>query len=225
MRAVLIALAILAGLIALVRSFPLAWVATALPDGVGTYSGTVWNGQISQIPLLGNVQVEGRLGGARLVSAPGHIRFSGDVSPNGVSDLVLSMPVAQLPTSDARLSGLAGRMSLRIDEAQIDDGACVSASGRASTDVLAANGARFGWAGPELSGPVDCVDGRLRVQLSGDGPDENVSATILTGLDGLYQSDISVTAPDPAAGNVLTLFGFNPAGAGRYSLSEQGRWR
>jgi hypothetical protein len=48
---------------------------------------------------------------------------------------------------------------------------------------------------------------------------------VTTGFDGVYQSDVTVTTTDPAAGNVLTLFGFNPAGNGDYRLSEQGRWR
>lgn len=225
MRGLLIGLAVLAGLASLIRYFPLSWAGTALPSGVGTYSGTIWNGQVSNVPLLGAVSVNGSLGGMQLQTPPGEVTFSGDVTPNGVTDLVLSMPIARLPMSDTRLEGLAGRMSLQIDEAVIKDGACVSATGRASSDVLAANRGRFQWAGPELSGPVDCIDGRLRVQLSGEDAGQAVAATITTGLDGIYRSEISVTTIDAAAGNVLTLFGFNPADAGRYTLSEQGRWR
>ncbi|MGB6229342.1 MAG: type II secretion system protein N, partial [Litorimonas sp.] len=143
----------------------------------------------------------------------------------GVSDLVLGMPIARLPISDQRLAGLSGRLSLRVDEAVIEDGACLSASGSASTDVLAANRARFDWTGPELSGPVDCVDGRLRVRLSGQDAAQQVEATVLTGFDGMYRTDISVSTRDPMAGNVLTLFGFAQDRAGSYTLSEQGQWR
>lgn len=225
MRGLLIGLAVLAGLASLVRYFPLSWAGNALPSGVGTYSGTIWNGQVSNVPLLGAVSVNGSLRGVQLQTPPGEVAFSGDVTPNGVTDLVLSMPIAHLPMSDTRLEGLAGRMSLQIDEAVIKDGACVSAIGRASSDVLASNRGRFQWAGPELSGPVDCIDGRLRVQLNGEDAGQVVAATITTALDGIYRSEISVTTNDLAASNVLTLFGFNPADAGRYTLSEQGRWR
>jgi hypothetical protein len=180
---------------------------------------------VDDVPLLGTVAVKGGFGNLSFLTASGDVTLSGKVSPTGVEDLVLSMPVARLPMSDARLSGLSGRISLRVAEAIIKDGVCMSATGTASTDILAANRARFDWAGPELSGPVDCAEGRLRVRLSGESGTETVQATVITGLDGVYQSDVTVLTADQEAGNVLTLFGFNPAGSGDYRLSEQGRWR
>lgn len=225
MRGVLIALAVLAGLFALIRHFPLSWASAMLPGDVAELSGTVWDGQASNIPLLGDLSVKGRLGYVQLETPPGEVTLSGDVSPRGVTDFRLSMPVSRLPMTDARLSGLSGRVSLQIDEARIDDGSCVSASGTASTNILAANQARFDWAGPDLSGPVDCVDGRLRVRLSGQTNVETVNATILTGLDGVYQTDIEVETRDPAAENALVLFGFSRAADGSFQLTEQGRWR
>lgn len=229
MRLFLIVFAVLVGLASLIRHLPLTWIGAwagdALPAEVGVLSGTIWDGQVEDVPLLGTVAVKGGLGNLSFLTAPGDVTLSGIVSPSGIENLVLSMPIARLPMSDARLSGLSGRISLRIAEAVIKDGACVSATGTASTNILAANRARFDWAGPELSGPVDCEGGRLRVRLRGDAGAETVRATITTGLDGLYQSDVTVSTADPAAGNVLTLFGFNPAGNGDYRLSEQGRWR
>jgi hypothetical protein len=225
MRLFLIVLAVLAGLLSLIRYFPLSWAGAALPAEVGTLSGTVWNGQVEDVPLLGTVAVKGGLGNLSFLTAPGEVTLSGTVSPTGVDNLILSMPVARLPMNDARLSGLSGRISLRVAEAVIKDGVCVSAMGTASTDILAANRARFDWAGPELSGPVDCTDGRLRVRLRGEAGTETVLATIITGLDGVYQSDVTVSTTDPEAGNILTLFGFNPSENGDYRLSEQGRWR
>lgn len=230
MRLFLIGLAVMAGLASLIRHFPLSWAGAALPADIGTLSGTtlsgtIWDGQVDNVPLLGTVAVKGGFGNLSFLTAPGDVTLSGKVSPTGVETLILSMPVARLPMSDSRLSGLSGRISLRIAQAVIKDGACVSATGTASTDVLAANRARFDWTGPELSGPVDCDDGRLRVRLNGEAGTQTVLATIVTGLDGVYQSDITVSTSDPAAGNVLTLFGFNPAGNREYRLSEQGRWR
>ena len=221
----LILIAVLAGLFALIRSFPLSWAASAAPEFGATYSGTIWNGQVRDIPLLGQLNVKGRLFGANIDSGAGPVTLRGDVSPGGVKDLILSMPIASLPMNDQRLAGLDGRFSLTIDEATIQDGACVSATGRASTNVLAANQARFDWAGPDLSGPIDCVDGDLRVQLSGEDATQRVEAIVVTGLDGVYRADISVRTNDLAAGNVLALFGFTPDGADGYALNEQGRWR
>lgn len=225
MRFLLIIVATVFGLASLIRHFPLAWAGATLPAQVGTLSGTIWNGQVADVPLLGTVAVKGGFGNLSFLTAPGEVTLSGKVSPSGVEDLVLSMPIARLPMNDARLSGLSGRMSLRMAEATVKDGACLSASGTASTNVLAANRARFDWAGPELSGPVDCVDGRLRVRLHGEAGADTVMAVVTTGFDGMYQSEVTVTTADPAAGNILTLFGFNPAGNGDYRLSEQGRWR
>ncbi|WP_298914259.1 type II secretion system protein N [uncultured Algimonas sp.] len=225
MRLLLIVAALLAGLASLVRHFPLAWAGAAVPENVATLSGTVWNGQAHDLPLLGTVAVKGVLGGIRLETPPGEVNLSGTIGPGGVDDLVLSMPVARLPTTDARLAGLSGRVSLRIDEAEIADGHCLSATGTAATDVLAVNGGQFGWAGPSLDGPVDCADGRLRLRLSGTDGGETVSATIITGLDGVYQTDMRVITGDAAAGNALSLFGFVPADDGTFNLSEQGRWR
>lgn len=225
MRLILIILAVLAGLVSLIRHFPLSWVGAALPADVGTLSGTIWDGQVEDVPLLGTVAVKGGFGNLSFLSAPGDVTLSGTVSPTGIDNLILSMPVARLPMNDARLSGLSGRISLRVAEAVIKDGVCASATGTASTDILAANRARFEWAGPELSGPVDCTDGRLRVRLRGEAGTETVLATVITGLDGVYQSNVTVSTTDPAAGNILTLFGFNPAENGDYRLSEQGRWR
>ena len=224
MRRGLIALAVLAGLFSLVRNFPLSWAGGALPEGVATLTGTVWNGQASQVPLLGTVSVRSSLNGIELETPSGDVTFSGTVSPRGARDLILSMPVSRVPMNDARLSGLSGRVSLRVGEARIKEGQCVSVTGTASTNVLASNRASFDWVGPDLSGPVDCVDGNLRVRLSGQTAQEVVSATIITGLDGIYQSDITVETRDVAAQNALVLFGFASDGE-VHRLSEQGRWR
>ena len=222
MRLLIVIVAVVAALLSFIANLPLRWV---LPDGIGTASGTVWNGQVSGVPLLGQVRLKGGLGGMNVSTPPGTVTLSADVTPRSVSDLALVMPVAALPTSDGRLSGLAGTFGLRVDDARLADGRCAEASGTARTDVLAANGARFGWTGPELAGPVDCVDGRLRVRLSGENPGAAVEAVTTTSMDGTYESEITVRADDPAAGNALVLFGFSRSSAGEYRLSERGRWR
>lgn len=220
---VLLALAIAAAaLLSLVAHLPLRWFA---PAALGTASGTVWEGQITAVPLLGSVSVDTGPGYVDIATPPGEVTLRGRVSPSSVSDLSLGMPVSRLPTNEGRLAGLAGRFSLRLDSARLEDGVCAEASGTASTDMLAANGGRFGWTGPELSGPVDCVDGRLRVRMSGESADGTVESLTTTGADGVYQSEITVRSSDPAAGNALVLFGFNRAGDGEYRLAEQGRWR
>ena len=227
MRRWLVVLALVVGLVALLRSFPLAWAFPGAAAFLGTPSGTIWNGQITGVPLLGQVSVSTRPSGVRLDTprAPATRQFSAVVRPGLLRDARLLMPVADLPVQDARLAGLRGTLGLDMAEARWDGNGCLEAQGTARTDVLAANGAQFGWSGPPLSGPVDCVEGRLRVRLSGEGDGAAVQASVVTGVDGVYRSEVTVRSDDSAAGNALALFGFARAAPGEYRLSEQGRWR
>ena len=218
-------LGLLGAAVGLVAGLPLSWVAAPVPDIGARYSGTWWNGQASGVPLLGQVSVDGGLTSVGLATPPGDVTLMAQLGPRSLNDLALAMPIDRLPTSDARLAGLAGQFSLRIDAARYSGAGCESAEGTASTNVLAVNGARFSWEGPVLSGPVDCVDGRLRVQLSGEDGGTTVRSVTTTGVDGLYQTDTTVTTADPAAGNALVLFGFTRSGAREFTLSEQGRWQ
>ena len=224
-RRAIAGLALLGAAAGLLAGLPLAWVAAPLPDFGARYSGTWWNGQANGVPLLGQVDVSGGLGGVTLATPPGAVSLRTELTPRSLSGLVLAMPVSRVPTGDDRLAGLAGQLSLQVETARFSGDGCESATGTASTDVLAVNGARFAWTGPVLSGPVDCLDGRLRVQLSGEDARTEVLSVTTTGLDGSYRTDTTVRTPDPAAGNALVLFGFSRIGRGEYSLSEQGRWQ
>ncbi len=225
MRRWLIILAVLAGLFSAVRHLPLAWVAGALPANVGTATGTIWNGQLLQVPLLGRLSVKTGLGHVDVITPGGATTLAARLAPGRVENLALSLPLALLPIQDQRLQGVAGRVSLRLDEARYSGQQCESAMGTAATNVLAVNAATLGWTGPDLSGPVDCVEGQVRVRLSGADNMASVEATVLIGGDGVYQSDITATVSDPNAEAVLGLFGFSAVGANEYRLSEQGRWR
>ena len=218
---------ILAGLLAaagsVVANLPLSWI--PLPPDAGTPSGTVWNGQLSDVPVFGQVGVATKLGAVELATAPGDAALRGTVGPSKAQDLIVSVPLAAVPMNDARLANLGGVINLSISEARYGEEGCESATGRAMTNVLVANARQLGWAGPELAGPVDCVDGRLRVSLSGRNADGEIEAVTTTGVDGTYQTEITARTPDPAAGNALVLYGFSRAGEGEYRLAEQGRWR
>ena len=217
-----------AALLSLLRHFPLAWAMAAVPADVGTPSGTIWKGQLSDVPLFGQLTLSTHPTGVRLSAAADTDiprKFTAYLRPGRAHDVSLILPVAALPDPTARLSALRGTVGLRVTEARWNDAGCTRADGTASTDVLAANAAQLGWAGPTLQGPVDCVEGRVRVRLSGEGDGATVAAEVLSGLDGVYRSEITVRAADPAAGNALVLYGFSPAGSGEYRLSEQGRWR
>lgn len=224
-RIIWIGLIVLTAIVALVRNFPLSWAAGFLPQSVGTYSGTYWDGQVRDVPLLGQVAIQGGLSGLTIDTGPGDVTLKADVMSDGATDLILSMPIAAIPTSDNRLSGLDGRISMRLDEIVIDEQTCVRATGQVSTDVLQLNQSAFGWAGPNLSGPVDCEDGRVRVELSGDDENQQIDMTLLTGLDGQYLSTVTVRTSDPSASNVLAIFGFVQDAPGKFTLNEQGRWR
>ena len=228
-------LAVLMGaLFALILKLPLGWVAPPfMPKEAGKnlrYSGTVWNGQISGIDYFGRAQfklspkalLKGALPMSFKTSSPA-MSVSGEASPRKIKDLRFLGQLAQLPTRDGRLKGLAGQVNFTIS--QMDFGrSCKAASGRANTDFLARNRARWQWAGPALSGPISCEGGDLIVNLAGTEDDQTIRADLRLSPNGSYSADISVITRKPEAGVVLPLYGFTTVN-GEFRLTERGQWR
>ena len=225
MRRGLILIGVIAALLSAVRHFPLVWAMGAAPAGLGTPSGTIWNGQLADVPLFDRLSVKAGLGHVTVETPPAPTSFTTQLSPGQVKDLALSLPFAAMPIQDQRLQGVRGRVSLRIDQARFSDLQCEMADGTAATNVLAMNAQTLGWSGPDLSGPVDCVEGQVRVRLTGADSAAEVDATVLIGADGVYQTDILARVSQPGAGAVLGMFGFSSVSANEFRLSEQGRWR
>lgn len=226
--------AILGGLAGLVPHIPLAWVGPhVLPEELGQnirYKGTVWNGAISGLDYLGEAQFSlcpktWMKGGLPLSfqTQSSAIQISGLASQAALKDIRFAGELGGLPTRDGRLKDLIGQVDIRIDE--MDYGkSCNSAQGRAETDFLMRNEARWQWRGPKLSGPISCDAGDMIVSLAGAENRQTIRADLRLSPLGTYNAEISVRTSQPGAGVVLPLYGFEQRG-GEFKLTEQGQWR
>ena len=149
--------------------------------------------------------------------------MSGQGARNRLSNLRFSGQLAQLPTRDGRLKDLAGQVNFTITEMEFGE-TCQSSSGRAMTDFLGRNRARWQWAGPVLSGPISCEGGDLIVNLAGSEADQTIRADLHLSPDGSYSADISVRTRQPEAEVVLPLYGFEAVNS-EFRLTERGQWR
>ena len=225
--------ALLSGAAALIVCMPLRWAASwVLPDNVITLApdlqitGTVWRGTVSGVPLLGTANVKTSPFARRVEFEAGEGRnfISGLLTPSEVSDLDFRMDFSTIPFTDGRLRGLRGDFTAQISEMKIADNACVSAAGSAKTDVLQRNGGTVQWTGPELSGPIQCEEGSLIVNMSGQDAQQKILAIIKLNPNGTYRAEVDVRTARPEADAVLPLFGFSRSGQS-FVLTEQGKWR
>ena len=230
----LVLVSALGAVIGLVMQPPLAWVAPhVMPDELGSnirYSGTLWNGAVSDINYLGTAKfkIEPKKwikGGLPLSfqTSSSAMQISGKASKTKIEGLRFTAQLGGLPTNDGRLKELAGEVNIQIADLTFDKD-CKSAVGQASTDFLSRNAARWQWRGPLLSGPIACEDGDLIANLSGSDDGQTIKADLRIVPDGTYRADISVRTPQPAAGLVLPLYGFENRN-GEFRLTEQGKWR
>ena len=235
MRKRYILLVSLGAFTALLSQLPLAWIAPhIIADGLGKnihYSGTIWNGQIKGLDVVGQTTFQFRptsilKGGLPLkfASQSTAMTLSGRASRNTIKDVRFSGVLAKLPTRDGRLKELAGQVDILVSEIQIKDETCGSAQGQVSTDFLSLNRARWQWQGPKLSGPISCEDGDVIVNLSGRENRQTIRADLRLSKDGSYGANITVQTNQPEAGVVLPLYGFEQQGRD-YKLTEQGQWR
>lgn len=230
----LVLVSLLGATLGLCAQLPLSWIAPhVMPEGLGSdigYSGTIWNGRITGLDYVGSAQF--RLAPKAIVSGGLPLSFqssssamhiSGKASRTQVEGLRFSGQLAGLPTNDGRLKELVGEVNINI--AQLIFGKdCTSAKGQANTDFLSRNQARWQWRGPVLSGPITCENGDLIAKLSGAEAAQTIKADLRIVPDGTYRADISVRTPQPEAGVVLPLYGFEKKN-GEFRLTEQGKWR
>ena len=225
--------ALLSGIAAIIVCLPLKWaVSWVLPDNIKTLApdlevtGTIWRGTLSGLPLLGTANVKTSPLARRVEFEAGDGRnfISGILSSSAAKDVDVRMDVSTIPFTDGRLRGLRGDFAAQISEMTITDQACASAAGTAKTDVLQRNGATVQWTGPELSGPIQCEDGGLVANMSGQDAQQKIIAIIKIMPNGTYRAEVDVRTSRPEADVVLPLFGFSRSGQS-FVLTEQGKWR
>ncbi len=225
--------ALLSGTAALLACFPLQWAASwVLPDTIDTLApdldmhGTIWRGTVTGLPVFQTVNANSSLFARRLAFDAGTGRnfAAGVLSPAGIRDLDFRLDFSTVPFTDGRLRGLRGELDAQISEMIIEDQACASATGTARTDVLQRNAGTVQWTGPELSGPIQCEDGALIVNMAGQDAQQQISAVVKIMPNGLYRAEVDVRTARPEADAVLPLFGFTRSGQS-FVLTEQGKWR
>lgn len=218
-----------AGFAAALVALPLAWVAPLfVPETAPalTYSGTVWQGNVTDIPVFetGTFKLHPRALSATLKAGNGQSYLAAKLSRETAHDLRLFVELSQLPITDGRLQGLRGVVAANITEITYNLDGCTEASGTLRTDVLQRNGGLTNWTGPELSGPVICEDGALTAILTGEDAEQSVEARLRFSPDGTYRAEITTRTVRQEAGAILPLFGFSRDGQD-FKLTEQGNWR
>lgn len=231
LRLVIVA-SVLAALGSLIAYAPASWIAARfaqLPKDA-IVSGTLWRGQVSGLKGLAPVNFETSLSGALL----GHSFFTissirpdfkivGGVGFGRAENVVINAQVSALASSDKRLVNLAGQFDLTLDELRFG-AACIAATGRVQSDVLQRNERLWRWRGPLLEGPIECVDGRLRVILFGEDATQSAQIVIEISGDGSYTQRAQVVTQNRVAQSLLGLYGFQQD-QGAYKLLQVGRWQ
>ena len=224
----------LSAIAALVTQFPLVWAAKFLPDNVPStirYSGTLSQGSAVEPSLFGRAIFKTNFlsRSANFIYSDGVYSGEGQLTLGGIKALRSRGYVEGLSRIDRRAANLKGGYDLSVESLEFGKGgaACAQASGEFSTDVLGANYAYWQWRGPTLNGPITCENGDVVARLSGDSQSDgilvNVQGDVRISGDMTYRVDITVVTPDPRAGAILPLYGFDDAGGGRYNLVETGR--
>lgn len=232
-----ISLGLIAALAGIVSVFPAQPILKAVAADVApvTAVGTLWSGQILGAPGFGPVTYAvspkafftGKPPLTFSTQSSG-ISISGQAASGALSDVKFAGKVWTFSGVDPRLSGLSGDFTADIESLQFDAGnlsaGCLSATGRARTNVLAANRSQWSWAGPDLEGPISCKDGALIVDLRGQDAGGDIAVTVKILPDGTYTGRAVVDTQVPAARSVMALFGFSQSG-NRFTLSESGSWQ
>ncbi len=188
-------------------------------------TGTIWNGDVNGlrygVQSIGNVSIRtqwtallvGQLksdfqltdGG---VVALGNLTagLSGALSLN---DVQVRGRTSDLMTLREEVRALDGEFTLNLSELVVKSGNCQRATGRVWTDTLGKLEPTYGWAGPELSGPISCENGKIAIRLSSpDDEADKMRAELLIGLDatGTFRAEIDNPTNDVA--QAATILGF-----------------
>jgi hypothetical protein len=227
-------LAILIGGGAFVAFLPMSMAADfaskQVPDfHYGEASGSVWDGKLTEVVMgeqkIGDLSVKADFGSVFTGKAAGKVDliregFTGETVlayPFGggaieLSDLKLSGKAGSVPRMPQVIAASGGDFALDLREVKFESNICETASGEVWTDALARINHK-GWVGPELRGPVTCVDGTLRVDARGravSGEDVYAKMSISNRLD--MELTATVMNVSGSALEALTDLGFKQEG-------------
>jgi hypothetical protein len=192
-------------------------------------SGSVWDGKLTEVAMgdqkIGDLSVKADIASVfsgKAAAKLGLIRegFTGETSmayPLGgggleLSGLKLSGEAGSVPGMPHVVVAGGGDFALELRDVKFAGNVCETASGEIWTDALAKINHK-GWTGPELRGPVSCVDGKLQVDARGravSGEDVLARMSISNRLD--MELTATVVNASGSAIEALTDLGFKPEG-------------
>lgn len=231
---IFLVLAILFGGGAFVAFLPMSMAADfaskQLPDfHYKEASGSIWDGKLTEVAMgeqkIGDLSVRADFGSIFGGKAAGKVALIRD-GFSGETDMAYPLSGGAIELSGLKLSGKAGAVpgmpqvvaasggdfALELRDVKFAGNVCESASGEVWTDALAKINHK-GWVGPELRGPVTCVDGALRVDARGravSGEDVFAKMSISNRLD--MELTATVVNASGSALEALTDLGFKPEG-------------
>lgn len=188
-------------------------------------SGTIWNADVQGLRYglqpIGSLRITADASGLPGGQYKANIRvYDGAVTATGklaaglgadlsMSDISVRGQTGQLMSLRPEIRDLNGEFTLSNGNVLLRDGRCNSASGRVWTDILTRLEPRYGWAGPELAGPIGCENGMMTLRLEGESPNGErvlMSARIALNATGTFRAEISGAQPETA--RAATLLGF-----------------
>jgi hypothetical protein len=192
-------------------------------------SGSVWDGKLTEVVMgeqkIGDLSVKADFGSVFSGKAAGKVGliregFTGETNlayPLGggaleLTGLKLSGKAGSVPGMPQVVATSGGDFALELRDLKFAGNVCESASGEVWTDALAKINHK-GWIGPELRGPVTCVDGTLRIDARGravSGEDVFAKMSISSRLD--MELTATVVNATGSALEALTDLGFKPEG-------------
>lgn len=199
----------------------------------GNVSGSVWAAKLSQARFRGADLGTLRLGLSPLSLLAGSpsVAFAtlGASDASGAGSFRLPpQPGLENVSAAIPLSGmgtplpLRGQLRLVGVSFRFANGKCVGAAGRITTDALSASAASLGWQGPDLEGPVTCVDNAALATLAGERDGVRVLVRLWINNGAFLKLDSEIAGVDALGEAALSASGF-VQGPNGWTRTDQGR--
>ncbi len=231
---------------ALAATAPASLLKHGLRKAPGDFSylrieGTIWNGVIREASLngadLGDVSfsvhalafLKGRVEASmaadgRDVFGSGRLAatFSGEIL---LSDADLRFNLTTVSRRYALMGApIEGAASIRVDKLSYSASGCAAAAGEIWTDVLRGPARVFDGEAFDLSGPLGCEDGDLKVALTGSGGEGSASLEIALRPDLTYELVADASPRRSEVDDALRMLGFEQ-GPGGLTYGASGVFR
>jgi len=186
-------------------------------------SGRLWSGVLEDAVLsgipLGRVAFD--MNGWRLLTGTLEVSLDlrggaviGDLHAVGATNRVritggtVSLRLADLSRSSALGVPVGGTARADIRSLVIGQTACLSGDFDVWTDFLTVSARQWGADGFPLAGDGKCVDGKITVDMAGNGEEASAKVGFALARDASYSMTVTVEAAKPDVANALGYIGF-----------------